>query len=101
MSEEQMSLNQLGRIMIALHRRGYKPGAGYSFAERDDQFGEGSVYVCAVCIPPEARREQDEADKAARRHGRRDAKLMVWATVVIMAMVVTLLAAIFLATNPK
>lgn len=55
MSNSQQSLYQLGRTLIALHYQGYKPGYGYSFVQRDDQFGEGAIYLSAVCIPPPER----------------------------------------------
>lgn len=55
MSKPQMrqrSLLELGQILIGLHRQGYTAEPGYSFTERDNQFGRGSITVQAICIPP-------------------------------------------------
>lgn len=54
MVHKQKSLYELGMILVSLHRSGYVAAEGYSFAERDDQFGKGSISVHAVAVaaPP-------------------------------------------------
>jgi hypothetical protein len=57
---EQRSLYSLGTTLIALHRQGYTAARGYSFAERDGDFGEGSITVQAVCLPPPEKAKKDD-----------------------------------------
>lgn len=49
----EKTLADYGRILIALHKRGYTPARGYSMSQADDQFGKGTITVQAVCLPPE------------------------------------------------
>jgi hypothetical protein len=51
-----MTLWELGGVLQTLHRQGYVAEPGYSFAQRDDQFGKGTITVQAVAIPPAEKR---------------------------------------------
>ena len=44
------SLLELSNVLLALHRQGYVSARGYSFAQKDEQFGKDSISVQAVAI---------------------------------------------------
>ncbi len=54
MDKTHPTLLELAGTLRALHYQGYVSARGYSFAERDDQFGEGSIAVQAIAIAPPA-----------------------------------------------